>query len=318
MLDTLNTDLDLMNSPVNNSLTPLLEPTKQSDEPSNSPRNTASNKLRAKQQVATQFSRAAHSYDQAARIQHFSALELTQQTKQLLSDNQDELSGHWLDLGCGTGFAVPTLLQHGAKQITGADLAHGMCLASKEKLAQLPFHAVTADAENLPFAKDSFDGIYSNLMVQWSEQVQDLFYEAERVLKSGGLFAFATLGPRTMHELKSAWQQVDPFVHVNSFNSLQQVRDECEVFFDIESIQQQEVVQQHESLSSLLKELKAIGATNVNSGRRPGLGGRKRLKQLEESYRDVCHVEPNASLTDVPLGHLPLTYDLIWIIARKR
>jgi len=193
-----------------------------------------------------------------------------------------------------------------------------MCLASKEKLAQLPFHAVTADAENLPFAKDSFDGIYSNLMVQWSEQVQDLFYEAERVLKSGGLFAFATLGPRTMHELKSAWQQVDPFVHVNSFNSLQQVRDECEVFFDIESIQQQEVVQQHESLSSLLKELKAIGATNVNSGRRPGLGGRKRLKQLEESYRDVCHVEPNASLTDVPLSHLPLTYDLIWIIARKR
>jgi len=308
VLDTLNTDLDLMISPVNTCLTQLPEPPEQSDEARNKVSNDISNKTRDKQQVASQFSRAAHSYDQAARIQHFSAIELTQQINKLLTNNQETLSGHLLDLGCGTGFAVPTLLQHGAEHITGADLAHGMCVASNEKLAQLPFHAVTADAENLPFSQNNFDGIYSNLMVQWSEQVQDLFYEAERVLKPGGLFAFATLGPRTMHELKSAWQQVDPFVHVNSFSSKQQVLEQCEVFFDIESIQQQEVVQQHASLSSLLKELKAIGATNVNSGRRPGLGGRKRLKQLEESYRNVCTAEQG----------LALTYDLIWIIARKR
>ena len=298
-----------MNSSINTCLSESPELPEQSDEQS----VQKINKLRAKQQVAGQFSRAAHSYDQAARIQHFSALELAQQIKQLHCQTHDNMSGHWLDLGCGTGFAVPTLLQQGATQITGADLAHGMCLASNKKLAQLPFHAVTADAENLPFAKDSFDGIYSNLMVQWSEQIHDLFYEAQRVLKPGGLFAFATLGPRTMHELKSAWQQVDPFVHVNRFSSKQQVVEQCEIFFEIESIQQQEEVQQHESLSALLKELKAIGATNVNSGRRPGLGGRERLRQLDKSYRNVCSSEQ-----DSPLTFLPLTYDLIWVIARKR
>lgn len=294
MLDTLNTYLEPMTSSINHRLS----------EDSNS--KTISEQ-RKKQQVASQFSRAAHSYDQAARIQHFSAVELAQQIKDLQTNNNESMTGHWLDLGCGTGFAVPTLLQQGAEQITGADLAHGMCIESNQKLSHLPFHAVTADAENLPFAQDSFDGIYSNLMVQWSEQIHDLFYEAQRVLKPGGLFAFATLGPRTMHELKAAWLQVDPFVHVNQFSSTLDVIEQCEPFFDIESIQQQEVIQRHSSLSALLKELKAIGATNVNSGRRPGLGGRERLKQLDAAYRNECSLE-----------HLPLTYDLIWVIARKR
>jgi malonyl-CoA O-methyltransferase len=60
----------------------------------------------------------------------------------------------------------------------------------------------------------------------------------------------------------------------------------------------------------LLRELKAIGATNVNSGRRPGLGGRERLKQLDRAYRSVCQVDEEQSLS--------LTYDLIWVIARSR
>jgi malonyl-CoA O-methyltransferase len=286
---------------------------------------------RKKQQVASQFNRAAHTYDEAARIQHFSALELAQQLQRIQDANHSQMphsvirasvipnaviTGTWLDLGCGTGFAVPTLTRQGAQQIIGADLAHSMCLASKEKLAEYPFQAITCDAENLPFAKHSFDGIYSNLMIQWSEQLNDLFYETQRVLKPGGLFAFATLGPRTMFELKRAWQQVDPFTHVNQFDDKADLVSRCEEYFDIESLQQQEVVQHHPSLRSLLKELKAIGATNVNSGRRPGLGGRERLRKLEQAYRQQ-------SISDNETGHnegdyLPLTYDLIWIIARNR
>jgi malonyl-CoA O-methyltransferase len=267
---------------------------------------------RKKQQVASQFNRAASTYDGAARIQHFSALELAQQLQLTQDTRQSFMTGTWLDLGCGTGFAVPTLIRQGAQQIIGADLAHSMCLASEEKLGELPFQSITCDAENLPFEKHSFDGIYSNLMVQWSEQLPALFDEAQRVLKSGGLFAFATLGPRTMFELKQAWQQVDPFTHVNQFIDRSDVVSSCEVFFDIESIQQQEVVQHHPSLRSLLKELKAIGATNVNSGRRPGLGGRERLRKLEEAYRQQSTSKNDAD------EHLPLTYDLIWIVARKR
>ena len=271
---------------------------------------------RKKQQVASQFNRAAHTYDEAARIQHFSALELAQQLQLVQDANQSTITGTWLDLGCGTGFAVPTLIRQGVQQVIGADLAHGMCLASKEKLTEYPFYSTTCDADNLPFAKHSFDGIYSNLMIQWSEQLSDLFFEAQRVLKPGGLFAFATLGPRTMFELKHAWQQVDPFTHVNQFDNKSDLVSCCEEFFDIESVQQQEVVQHHPSLKSLLKELKAIGATNVNSGRRPGLGGRERLRKLEQAYRQQSIVASTTENSNDDF--LPLTYDLIWVVARNR
>jgi malonyl-CoA O-methyltransferase len=284
---------------------------------------------RKKQQVASQFNRAAHTYDEAARIQHFSALELAQQLQLIQDTNSSQvpssaITGTWLDLGCGTGFAVPTLTRQGAQQIIGADLAHSMSLASQEKLTAFPFQAITCDAENLPFAQHSFDGIYSNLMIQWSEQLGDLFYEAKRVLKPGGLFAFATLGPRTMFELKQAWQQVDPFTHVNQFDDKADLVSRCEEYFDIESLQQQEVVQHHSSLRSLLKELKAIGATNVNSGRRPGLGGRERLRQLEQAYRQQPAIKTGEEMGKEQYqdsnkdNHLPLTYDLIWVIARNR
>jgi malonyl-CoA O-methyltransferase len=259
---------------------------------------------RKKQQVACQFSRAAHTYDEAARIQHLSAAELAQQLQFLQQANNSPMTGTWLDLGCGTGFAVPTLVKQGAQQVMGADLAHGMSTVSHDKLGQLPFTAITCDAENLPFASNSFDGIFSNLMIQWSEALDDLFYEAKRVLKPGALFAFSTLGPNTMHELKAAWLAVDPYVHVNQFDDKSTVIESCEKFFAIESIHQQQVVQQHPGLSPLLKELKAIGATNVNPGRRPGLGGRERLRQLEQAYQELTG------------DSLALTYDLIRIIAR--
>lgn len=272
--------------------------------PNSIPAQVPNHAHRQKQQVACQFSRAARTYDEAARIQHFAALELAQQLQLVQQANLNPMSGQWLDLGCGTGFAVPSLVQQGAEQVIGADIAQGMCTLSQSKLSQLPFSSVACDAENLPFRSHSFDGIYSNLMIQWSEDPEDLFYEAKRVLKPGALFAFSTLGPNTMHELKSAWQKVDPYVHVNQFTDKSTLVHQCEQFFTIESIHQQSSVQQHSGLTPLLKELKAIGATNVNPGRRPGLGGRERLRQLETAYQELTGES------------LSLTYDLIWIIAR--
>ena len=40
------------------------------------------------------------------------------------------LSGHWLDIGCGTGVALPHLRLKGASRVTGIDLAEGMLEAA--------------------------------------------------------------------------------------------------------------------------------------------------------------------------------------------
>lgn len=252
---------------------------------------------RKKEQVAYQFNRAASSYDDAARIQQYAARKLL--------DMLPAMDGRWLDLGCGTGFAVRSMLKKGAERVTGIDIAESMVRASLSKLKDVNYGAVTGDAENLPFQENSFEGIYSNLMIQWSENPEQLFADAKKVLSPGSRFAFTTLGPRTMHELKTAWQEVDPYVHVNRFMDREDMLDICRTHFEIEQVQQQEYVQLHPSLTALLKELKAIGATNVNSGRRPGLGGRERLAQLDIAYQKQS--------TD---NQLPLTYDLIWVVAR--
>lgn len=254
---------------------------------------------RKKQLVASQFSRSSHSYDGAARIQQYAAQQLCRQLP--------ELSGQWLDLGSGTGYAVKPLLKQGAQRVTGLDLSEGMVAYSQQKLMHKPFQGIVGDAEDLPFIDQCFNGIYSNLMIQWSEQPHLLFAEARRVLKPGSVFAFTTLGPRTMHELKTAWQQVDPFVHVNQFEDKQVLLTEFQQHFELLQVRQQEYVQMHNDLKSLLKELKAIGATNVNSGRRPGLGGRERLRKLDCAYRSQS-----------TSGQLALTYDLIWVIGQVR
>lgn len=269
--------------------------------------NSLKHPSRIKQQVASQFNRAALTYDSAARVQKYSAKELVKKLDLLKNTSTSEalISGSWLDLGCGTGLAVPSLVKRGVKNIVGADLSPIMCEISSNNLSDLPFTSLTCDAENLPLKDSSFDGIFSNLMVQWSENLDCLFSEAHRVMKPDSLFAFSTLGPKTMHELKSAWAKVDPFVHVNTFSDPSILMNHCEKFFTIESFHRKEYVQQHSGLSPLLKELKAIGATNVNSGRRPGLGGRERLRKLEQAYQQLCG------------DSLSLTYDLIWVVARS-
>ena len=70
---------------------------------------------RDKRQVAQHFSRAAQSYDRAASIQQRAVTALLHQLP--------ALSGHWLDIGCGTGVALPHLRLKGANRVTGIDLA---------------------------------------------------------------------------------------------------------------------------------------------------------------------------------------------------
>lgn len=254
---------------------------------------------RDKHLVARQFSRAAPSYDRAARVQ--------QQVLQQLLSQVSGISGHWLDIGCGTGAALPELARLGAERITGIDIASGMLEQARVQATGVAgLQLLESDADDIALPDACADGILSSLMLQWSEDTGATLAEWLRLLKPGGQLLVATLLPGTHHEIKQAWQAIDQRPHVNEFLPQNELLAHLKTLGCSDIDLQTDVIRpEYRSLTELLKYLKEIGATNVNPGRREGLGGRAALRLLAEHY------PVNAA------GRYPLSYDVLWLSARK-
>jgi biotin biosynthesis protein BioC len=266
-----------------------------------------------KRRIANSFSGAARNYDRLARLQKRVADSLLSFT---LGDRLVE-SGSLLDIGCGTGYCTQKLLeleQLSSAELHGLDLAEGMLIEAQSKFSELGLDGRVAwhlgDMEALPFAAETFSGIVSSLSVQWAESPERLFCEAARVLKSGGWFSFSTLGPETLFELKSAWQAVDSRAHVNQFLPLDRLKDEAKAAgFDIVAHKVELPLLYYHNLTELLRELKGIGAHTINSGRMPGLMGRKAFLALQAQYHSTW-MNPDKGL--------PARYEVYYLFCRKR
>ncbi|WP_323065839.1 malonyl-ACP O-methyltransferase BioC [Aeromonas jandaei] len=237
-----------------------------------------------KAQLARRFGAAARHYDAHARFQQEVGLALLELMS--VAGVREERRGCGLDLGCGTGFFLPHLATR-CTGLTGLDLAPGMLeqAALRGSGAQL----VCGDAEQLPFADNTFDWVFSSLALQWCERPAQAFAELLRVVKPGGQIFFSTLLDESLWQLRTAWQQVDGRAHVNRFLGLPQLEQallsagaiapglECRNW-DLAYLE----------LPQLLRDLKGIGANQINDecarSAPAGLSGRARLQRLAEAY----------------------------------
>src|SRR5690606_5111780 len=160
----------------------------------------------------------------------------------------------------------------------------------------------------LPIADHNVDMIFSSLVIQWCSDLPRLMRELARVLKPGGQLLLATLGPNTLRELKSAWQQVDNYVHVNRFQPQDSLRlAAVAADFAIDHFAVEQRIIYFDRLTELTRELKSLGAHNINAGKPGGLTGRSRIaafKAAYESYRDT--------------QGLPATYEIFYLSVRKK
>jgi malonyl-CoA O-methyltransferase len=254
-----------------------------------------------KKKVAQSFSRAASTYDSVAQLQRDIG-------SQLFTHLPNDLPAEAvvLDVGSGTGFFTRQLIaRYKAAQIVGLDIAEGMLNYAAAQQAGASW--LCADAESLPLADNSADIIFSSLAIQWCNHLPQLLRELARVLKPGGKIYIATLGPGTLHELKAAWQCVDNYVHVNQFQSAQQVTaavDQTPLAMD--KLQQENRTLYYAQLSELTRELKSLGAHNVNAGKPEGLTGRARVLAFKNAY-EVFRTAQG----------LPATYEVIYLTAQK-
>jgi malonyl-CoA O-methyltransferase len=252
---------------------------------------------RDKRTIARSFSRAAASYDAVAGLQRSVGEALVRQLAQKGSPSRV------LDLGCGTGYFCSQLAQRfPAAQLVGLDLAEAMVRFARERTRAA---AVNGDAEQLPLQTSVVDVVFSSLVIQWCDDLPRLFAELQRVLKPGGRLAFSTLGPATLHELKAAWRAVDNDVHVNEFQPAQVVERALWLAgFQIEQWQVEQRVLHFSRVGELTRELKSLGAHNMNPGRAEGLTGRQKITRLKNAYEAFR-----------TLDGLPATYEVIYSVA---
>jgi len=168
------------------------------------------------------------------------------------------------------------------------------------------YQFVYADAEQLPFRDASVDLIFSNLTIQWWQDLIGLFHEFRRILKPGGLLLFTTFGPDTLKELRESWSQVSDKVHVNQFVDMHDIGDALyNVQIENPVMDSERIIINYQSVKDILLDLKAVGAHNHNSGRERALTGKTRLKSMYQAYEQF-HTETGYSLT------YEVLYGLAW------
>ncbi len=234
-----------------------------------------------KKDVRKAFSQAVSSYDAMATLQRTAGKDL------LKHERIEELTGTVLDIGCGTGFLTGELLNLLAcQQLITLDLAYPMIKATREKYSTVTnLHYLCADTEWLPLADNSIDRVFSNLALQWCQNLSGVFTEIKRILKPNGLLVFSTFGCQTLQELKQSWASVDDFSHVNEFYNAEQMGGYLKAVGYQEIVITEKVYTSHyDSVMALMRELKGIGAHNVMAGRNHNMTGKSKMQAMINYY----------------------------------
>ena len=273
-------------------------------------------------QVRRAFSRASASYASAAKLQIEIETRLLESLDYYAEGREGEAQTPSLvvDLGCGPGHASRAIQQRWPKaQVLALDLAMPMLRQHDVEtsafaralprplarmLARTPAR-VCADARALPLADHSVDLLFSNLCLQWVEDLPAVFAGFRRVLKPGGMLVVSTFGPDTLYELRSAFAEADAIPHVSPFASIAQFGDALIASgFRNPVLDRDDLVTRYDDLPALMRELRAIGATNALHARRHTLTGKTRFAIAANAYENFRDA-----------GRLPATWEIISALA---
>ncbi|MEQ1593352.1 MAG: malonyl-ACP O-methyltransferase BioC [Thiobacillaceae bacterium] len=265
-------------------------------------------------EVQRAFDRAAASYDAHAVLQR----EVCDRLLERL-DFMKLAPRQVLDVGAGTGYGLQHLrTRYADASLLALDLAPAMLHATRARLplpslpqrvlshftsnALAPTHLVCADMERLPLKANSVDLVWSSLALQWANDLEATLGGFHRTLAPGGLLMFATFGPDTLKELRSAFAHVDAAPHVNRFADLHDIGDMLvNAGFSSPVMEMEMLTLTYADLKALMHDLKGIGAHNAAAVRKRGLLGKSAWKKLEQAY-EMHRID----------GRLPATYEVIY------
>lgn len=238
-----------------------------------------------KRAVAAAFGRAAGHYSQHDELQRLSASRLLEQL-------DIKTFPEVLDAGCGPG-SISRFWRDAGSQVTALDLSVEMLAQARR--GECAHRYIEGDIEALPLAEGCVDLAWSNLAVQWCDNLAAAINELYRVVRPGGRVAFSTLLAGSLPELNQAWRAIDEQPHANRFLSEQAVRQTLVGLRATGHVHA--ITLPFADALSAMRSLKGIGATHLHRGRSPAPLSRGKLRQLQLAW-------PQQQ------GQCPLTYHL--------
>ena len=139
--------------------------------------------------IIKQWDNAAETF---AKEQERSAFADT--NKKIIKERFKKFNGERiLDLGCGYGYYTDYFKSIGGNVI-GTDGSKAMIDIAKKNNPDCEF-MVSDISETLPFEDNSFDVVFCNQVLMDIENINNVFSECRRILKTGGTFYYSIIHP---------------------------------------------------------------------------------------------------------------------------
>lgn len=255
--------------------------------------------------IARSFGAAADHYDQHARLQR----DVADTLGTLLPTELAPAT--CIDLGCGTGYCS-ALLQERFPESTLVSLDLSLPMLEQTRARALDAALLCADACHLPLRDNCAALIFSSLAIQWATDPQALFAELARVLEPGGTALLSSFGPATLQELRLAWAAVDEHQHVNRFVPLPLLQTAAQEAGLQCRIERELRYEYHDSLATLSRALKAIGAQQLNGVRRSGLTTPRSFRRADARFMEMAEAGEDEGSRGVPV-----TWELYYLHLQK-
>ncbi|PMG29291.1 hypothetical protein BCU94_14450 [Shewanella sp. 10N.286.52.C2] len=257
--------------------------------------------------VAVKFSQAAATYKQHDVLQRITASRLIKLANtEHNADKKAGLTGHLLDLGCGPGTDFESNHCQLTK-VTAVDLSPQMLNVVQQSFPQ--YHTVCADAANLPITANSMDSIYSNLVLQWCDELTQVFNELNRVIKPQGQAFISVVSDGSLSQLETLGLGHNSFRHLDDI--IAAIDTEKWQILSAETTTEQV---HFADLKALLYSIKGVGAS-VNEYQDKSLTDKK-TNRLRGRKDWLALMDKAESLREA--NGLPLSYNISYLQLGKR
>ena len=246
--------------------------------------------------IAASFNQAVKSYNRANVI-HREVGQRLLENLQLMQIEPQVI----LDLGAATGLYSKALAKYYPKtRVVAVDIAWDMLRHARRHRAWFKQQGfVCANSYQLPFQDNSVDLVFSNLMLHWCTDYEQVIQEVRRGLKPEGLFLFASLGPDSLKELRQALVASGSDISLHDFTDMHDVGDALvRQQFQGPVMEAEFITFHYPSVDKIMADLTDTGAALLLDD------PEQQLKSQLPAIGDAYPIETGAN-------KLPLTYEVI-------